>query len=90
MKTYFIEFYLFCNWKDLPPTYRIFLDDELITERTYIWDNKEHVLQERIPVNLDTDKANLVIQQIGQKSGHFTIRHLKTDPEGLKLKVKIV
>ena len=28
---------LHCDWEGLPPTYRVFVNDELFTERTWIW-----------------------------------------------------
>lgn len=36
-----------CEWVGLNPTYRVFLDDELFTERTWIWttDYLEEILQ---------------------------------------------
>lgn len=90
MKTYLIKFYLYCDWDDFPPTYRLHFDDELMTERTYIWHNKEHVLQEHIPINTDSNKATITIEQIGQKSGIFSVKHIVTTPPGLDIKIKII
>ena len=90
METYIIEFYLYCKWKDLPPTYRLYFDDELMTERTYIWDNETHVLQERLPVMTDSNKVNILIEQVGQHSGTFSVKHIKTDPPELYINVDIV
>ena len=28
---------LHCSWEGLPPTYRVFVNDELFSERTWIW-----------------------------------------------------
>lgn len=90
MKTYSIEFYLYCQWEYFPPTYRLYFNDELMTERTYIWDNKEHVLQERLPVITNKDNATITIKQVGQKSGTFNVKKLITDPPGLDITVEIV
>ena len=90
METYVIEFYLYCRWKDLPPTYRLYFDDELMTERTYIWHNDEHVLQERVPVITDFNNVNITIEQVGQHSGTFSVKHLKTDPPSLDVNINIV
>jgi len=90
MKTYVIEFYLYCQWKDLPPTYRLYFNDELMTERTYIWHNDKHVLQERLPVSTDSNKATITIEQVGQHSGTFRIAHIKTNPPSLTVNVDIV
>jgi hypothetical protein len=88
MELYVIEFYLYCDWKDVAPTYRLYLDDELMTERTYIWHNNEYVLQERIPAYAN-DEATIRIEQVGQHSGEFSVKQVVTNPPGLNIKVQI-
>jgi len=90
MQTYIIEFYLYCEWKHLPPTYRIYCDDSLLTERTYIWHNDKHVLQERLPIITKSDKAVIRIEQVGQQSGKFSVKKVTTDPYELNVTVEIV
>ena len=81
METYVIEFYLYCEWEDLPPTYRVYLNDELMTERTYIWHNDSHVLQERVPVMVeDGTPLNIKIEQVGPHSGKFSVKRKFTPP----------
>ena len=31
------HFDLHCDWEGLPPSYRVYVNDELFAERTYIW-----------------------------------------------------
>lgn len=90
METYVIEFYLYCDWKDLPPTYRIYCDDQLMTERTYIWHNDTHVLQERLPIITAAKEANIVIEQIGQQSGEFSVKRIIRTPPELSVNIDIV
>jgi hypothetical protein len=33
-------FDIYCSWQDTPPSYRVFVNDELFSERTYIWTNE--------------------------------------------------
>lgn len=43
-----------CDWEGLPPDYRVYVNDELFTERTWIWTNEylEEMLQiEAVPGN---------------------------------------
>ena len=43
---------VYCRWEGLPPNYRVYVNDELFTERTYIWHNKyleESVSIEALP-----------------------------------------
>ena len=32
-----LAFNLFCDWNKTPPIYRLYVNDKLLTERTYIW-----------------------------------------------------
>ena len=39
-----------CEWEGLPPIYRVYVNDELFTERTWIW--KEDIyLEELLQIN---------------------------------------
>ena len=61
-----------CNWTGEPPRYRCYINDELFTERTWIWD--DIYLEEQL--------------QIQAPSGTYTIRYELVDAEHAKLKVK--
>ena len=89
METYVIKFYLFCRWKGVAPTYRLYFNDELLTERTYIWNNTEQVLQERVCVTTGFPTAIITVEQVGQHSGKFSTRHIQTDPPGVNVKFRI-
>jgi len=46
------EYEVHCDWTGTPPVYRLYVNDELFTERTYIWKNKyleESVSIEALP-----------------------------------------
>ena len=32
-----------CEWEGLPPTYRVYVNDELFAERTWIWQDGEYL-----------------------------------------------
>lgn len=34
------EYEVHCDWVEKPPIYRLYVNEELFTERTYIWPNK--------------------------------------------------
>jgi hypothetical protein len=85
-----ILFYLYCDWKHFSPTYRVYFNDELMTEREYIWDNKHHILQEHIPVTIDVTVPHTVrIQAIRPLSGTFRVQGLVATP-GARVFVEIV
>lgn len=41
-----------CNWEGLPPNYRVYINDELFTERTWIWQD-DVFLREEIQILAD-------------------------------------
>ena len=51
-----------CNWEGKPPNYRVWVNDELFGERTYIWKDEylEEVLQIYAPIGKYTIKWELV------------------------------
>jgi hypothetical protein len=42
---------LHCSWEGLPPTYRVFVNDELFSERTWIWTN--NYLEENLQISAE-------------------------------------
>ena len=34
------EYEVHCDWTGTPPVYRLYVNDEMFTERTFIWSNK--------------------------------------------------
>lgn len=41
-----------CKWEGLPPVYRVYVNDELFTERTWRW-NDEFYLREEIQIDAE-------------------------------------
>lgn len=66
METKFVKavFDIDCEWAGLPPTYRVYVNDELFTERTWIW----------------TDSYLEEILQIQAPPGNYVIRHELVPP----------
>jgi hypothetical protein len=80
MESHSIKFLLFCDWKDFPPTYRLYFNDTLLTERSYLLDNELDILQENLFVFADKNTPHTItIEQIGQQTGTFCVDKLKSD-----------
>ena len=60
-----------CDWEGLSPIYRLYVNDELFSERTWIWPNNS--LQEII--------------QVEGPPGDYTIRYELVEPHLAKFKV---
>lgn len=61
-----------CDWEGLPPNYRVYVNDELFTERTWIW--TDCYLEEMIPIHADP--------------GEYTIRYELVPPHLATIHVK--
>ena len=59
-----------CDWRDPPPVYRAFVDNELFTERTWIW--RDQYLEEAF--------------QISAPPGRYKIRYELLDPESAEIR----
>jgi len=62
---------VYCSWSGEPPRYRCYVNDELFTERTWIW--TEHYLEEQL--------------QILAKPGQYRIHYELVDTETAKMKI---
>ena len=62
---------VYCKWSGEPPRYRCYVNDELFTERTWIW--TENYLEEQL--------------QILAEPGEYRIHYELVDAENAKLKI---
>lgn len=71
-----LELDLFCSWKRVPPIYRLYVNHELFTERTYIW-NETQYLKEIIQVKAVPGKYTIKVDNFGGPDCEFKMRNLK-------------
>jgi lipopolysaccharide export system protein LptC len=58
---------VFCNSTQYgQPSYRVYVDDELLTERSWIWPSYEVFIRENIEVELDSGVHEVKISAIGR------------------------
>lgn len=46
-----------CSWEGLPPTYRVYVNDELFSERTWIW--TDSYLEENLQILAEPGKYHI-------------------------------
>ena len=51
------------NWYGTPPRYRVYVDNDLLTERDFIWPGTDVYIREHILVNLAPGKHTLRIEK---------------------------
>jgi len=82
MKTVRIRFNLLCKWETIPPVYRLYFNDELLTERNYLWENdagRKEAVDEVIFVDVADGVHEIKIEKIGPTLGIFQIRNVRID-----------
>ena len=65
---------VFCKWDGNDTRYRLYVNDELFTERSWIWSGKEYYLEEIIPIEAPP--------------GLYEIKYELLEPTGSTLKIK--
>ena len=78
MGVVYSSFKLLCNWRgDTPPEYRLYIDNELVAERSYIWDNSVFAVEERIPLNIEPGPHHLYVRNLSPELGEFIVEDFK-------------
>jgi hypothetical protein len=72
-----LTFDLMCSWCDKPPVYRLYLDGQLMTERTYTWDNTTTHIKEHVPAMLAPGLHYLSIENLTPQTSAFTINNFE-------------
>jgi len=85
-----------CHWSETPPAYRIYVDSDLLTERTFSWPGYQNYIRENLICNLNPGIHSVRIENCSA-NGSFTLTNLEvegdtnclhpnhTDPEGKQL-----
>ena len=66
-----------CNWEGLPPVYRLYLNDELFSERTWIW--RDASLQEALQVEAVPGEYTLRYELVAPHLAELVIGDLQVD-----------
>ena len=68
-----------CQWEGLPPDYRIYVDDEMFTERTYRWEEPFY-LNEILQVEAEPDRVYWVrLEPVGPQLATFRFKRPRTE-----------
>jgi hypothetical protein len=57
---------VYASWGDIPPRYRVYVDNDLLTERDFIWSGTNQFIRENIIVNLKPGEHKLQVKQINK------------------------
>ena len=76
-----LEIDLFCNIRRDKVAYRLYVNDELMTERDYIWDNKTHYLTEIVPLDIEPGTHTIKVENLNPDNGEFSINTIRLNGE---------
>ena len=66
-----------CDWSDTPPIYRVYVDDELFAERTWIW-NDEY-LEEMLQIEAEPGEYNISYQLVNSSEATIRVTDMRVD-----------
>lgn len=73
-----LRFDVHCHWSGEPPVYRIYVDDDLITERTFGYAGYDYYIQENVVCDL-TPGVHCVRLENCSDSGNFQLLKLRVN-----------
>jgi len=68
-----VRFDVNCEWEGFPPQYRIYVNDELFTERTFKWRINDYYIEELLQIYAAPGIYEFRLEEIEPLSGEFTI-----------------
>ena len=69
---------IYAHWGDKPPVYRLYVNNEMLTERTFIWPGNETYIREHVVVDLKPGTYTINVEQIGS-TGTITAKDIVLD-----------
>lgn len=69
---------VYCQWSDVAPAYRIYVDDDMITERAFRFPGDDFFIKEYLTCNLDPGLHSLRLEQCSP-NGQFSIKNIVVD-----------
>lgn len=55
---------VYAKWSEKTPAYRVYVDNDLLTERDFIWSSHSNFIRENILVNLEPGTHTVTVEHI--------------------------
>jgi len=62
-----------CTWEGMPPVYRVYVNDELFTERDWIWDSQQYLTQ-ILQIQASPGLYRVRIEPVGPQLANFVTK----------------
>ena len=66
-----------CDWEGLSPVYRIFVNDELFAERTWVW--TDHYLTEMLQISAPPGDYRVTVEAVGPQLAQFRVTNHRVE-----------
>ena len=66
-----------CEWEGLAPIYRVYVNDELFTERTWIWNDV--YLEEMLQIDAEPGKYHIRHELVPPHLATLTVENMRVD-----------
>lgn len=71
---------IYCKWSDEPPRYRVFVNDELFTERTWIWQGV--YLEETLQIIAPPGAYPIRVELVQPGDAGIKVRNIRVEGTG--------
>jgi hypothetical protein len=68
---------VYCDWEGLPPIYRVYVNDELFSERTWIWQNE--YLEELLQINAEPGDYNVRYDLVSPNLARIFVKNMRVE-----------
>jgi len=78
-----IQVQVHAHWSDNAPGYRIYVDNDLLTERTFGWISYQYYILENIICELNDGSHTLKLQNLDKKHSRFELTGLTVNGKSI-------
>ena len=66
-----VKISIYCQWEGLAPIYRLYVDDELFSERNFIWQDQH--LEEMLQIKAEPGRHKISLEKVGPNLAEFRL-----------------
>jgi hypothetical protein len=71
---------VYCTWENVAPSYRLYVDRDLITERTFSWSGSDTFINETIICDLPQGQHQIRLEPV-DANGTFMLKNITVDDQ---------
>ena len=68
-----------CEWEGLPPIYRVYVNDELFAERTWIWADSAVYLEELLQIEAEPGEYQIRYELVPPNLAQLAVKNMRVE-----------